>query len=367
MKPKTIRDGVTLSSGSRVLENGYAAALKRSAFALRLIVKAFYEGVVRNKSVLLIGVSLFYLLGACTAPVFDPKNFVFIRGGEFTMGSPENEVGREDHIIVNSNSNDEFSFSPRLWDREILHQSSETQHQVKLSDFYMGKYAVTVGEFRKFVEATGYQTEAEKRVLSDIVVNNETWKAVAINWRHGVSDSMRPQNEENHPVLHVSWNDAVAYCKWLSKETGKKFRLPTEAEREYACRAGTTTPFNTGNNLTTDQANYDGNYPYNDNPKGVYRENTVAVNSFVPNAWGLYNMHGNVFEWCSDWYGGTYYDECKANGTVTNPAGPSKGSDRVLRGGGWGNPAGSCRSADRGDFTSRNPNGDVGFRVVFVP
>ena len=345
MKPKTIRDGVTLSSGSRVLENGYAAALKRSAFALRLIVKAFYEGVVRNKSVLLIGVSLFYLLGACTAPVFDPKNFVFIRGGEFTMGSPENEVGREDHIIVNSNSNDEFSFSPRLWDREILHQSSETQHQVKLSDFYMGKYAVTVGEFRKFVEATGYQTEAEKRVLSDIVVNNETWKAVAINWRHGVSDSMRPQNEENHPVLHVSWNDAVAYCKWLSKETGKKFRLPTEAEREYACRAGTTTPFNTGNNLTTDQANYDGNYPYNDNPKGVYRENTVAVNSFVPNAWGLYNMHGNVFEWCSDWYGGTYYDECKANGTVTNPAGPSKGSDRVLRGGGLGQP---CRELSVG-------------------
>ena len=172
---------------------------------------------------------------------------------------------------------------------------------------------------------------------------------------------------DHYPVVGVSWDDAVAYGEWLSKKTGRKFRLPTEAEWEYACRAGEKTPFNTGENLTTDQANYDGNYPYNGNAKGEYRQKTVAVESFEPNKWGLYNMHGNVWEWCSDWFGGKYYDECKASGTVTNPAGPSTGSDRVLRGGGWGSNAGRCRSATR-DWSSPGLRSDlVGFRLVFVP
>ena len=153
----------------------------------------------------------------------------------------------------------------------------------------------------------------------------------------------------------------------MSKKSGKTYRLPTEAEREYACRAGTTTSFNTGNNLTTDQANYEGNYPYNGNPKGVYRLNTVPVNSFSPNAWGLYTMHGNVAEWCSDWFGGRYYDECKESGTVSNPAGPATGSLRVLRGGSWYYDAVRCRSAYRYCYTPDSRNRNVGFRLVFVP
>ena len=177
-------------------------------------------------------------------------------------------------------------------------------YKVKLSGFYMSKYAVTVAEFRKFVEATAYQTDAEKGDGS-FVWNGKTWeKKAGINWRYRVSGSVRPAAEDNHPVLHVSWNDAVAYCEWMTKQTGKTCRLPTEAEREYACRAGSITQFNTGKNLTTDQANYNGNYPYAHNPKGLYRSNTVLVNSFTPNAWGLYNMHGNVWEWCSDLFGG---------------------------------------------------------------
>ena len=198
------------------------------------------------------------------ATTLDLQNFVSIRGGTFTMGSPENEA---------SPVSDEVP-----------------QHQVRLSDFYMGKYEVTVAEFRKFVQESGYRTEAEKA--------NESK-----TWRHGVSGSVRPASEDNHPVVYVSWNDAVEYCNWLSFKTGKTFRLPTEAEWEYACRARSSTPFNTGYNLTTAQANYYGNYPYNNNQKGIYKENTVPVNSFAPNAWGLYNMHGNVWEWCSDWYG----------------------------------------------------------------
>ena len=268
-------------------------------------------------------------------------DFVLIHGGEFTlMGSPETEVGRA---------------------------TDETQHQVKVSDFYMGKYEVTVGDFRKFVEATNYKTDAENGDGSHVFDGTALQKKAGINWRYGVSGSMRHKSEENHPVVHVSWNDAVEYCRWLSEKTGKSYRLPTEAEWEYACRAGSRTPFNTGENLTTDQANYNGNYPYNNNPKGLYRQNTVPVDSFAPNAWGLYNMHGNVLEWCSDWYGKTYYDECKANGTVINPVGAAIGSFRMLRGGGWNFNAGSCRSASRYGITPGDRAATVGFRLVFVP
>jgi len=250
--------------------------------------------------------------------------FVPIRGGEFTMGSPVSEAN---------------------------HQDDETQHQVRVSDFSMSKYAVTVAEFKRFVDATGYCTDAEK-------MSNTK------NWRYGVS-GLRPQSEEDHPVVYVSWNDAVAYAKWLSAKTGKHFRLPTEAEREYACRAGSRMPFDTEENLTTNQANFNGNYFYNDHPKGVYRQNTVAVNSFTPNAFGLYNMHGNVWEWCSDWYGKTYYEECKANGTVTNPAGPESGAYRVIRGGGWDYFAEYCRSACRNSRSSASRNSHVGFRLIY--
>jgi len=251
-----------------------------------------------------------------------PPNFVLIKGGEFTMGSPSSEAER--------------------------YSDESPQHQVRLSDFYMAKHEVTVAEFRKYIEESGELTEAEK--AKD-----------ARTWRHGVNGQLRPQSEENHPVIHVSWNDADAYCKWLSKKTGKTYRLPTEAEWEYACRAGTTTPFNTGNNLTTDQANYNGNYLYNKNLKGQYRTNTVAVESFAPNAWGLYNMHGNVWEWCSDWFG------AYGSGAVTNPTGTATGSYRVLRGGSWNHDAEYCRSANRCTLTPGFRSNPVGFRLVFVP
>jgi len=316
MKPKTIRDLIP---------------------AILLAVLLLFSGALPAKA---------------AAALFKPANFVLIQGGEFTMGSPEGEVGRAEIIA--------------FWQKYGI-EYSETQHQVRVSNFSMSRYAVTVAEFRKFVEATGYQTDAEKGGGSWIWIGSEAVKTAGVNWRYGVSGSVRPLSEENHPVVHVSWNDAVAYSKWFSTKTGKHFRLPTEAEREYACRAGSGTPFNTGENLTTEQANYDGNYPYYNNPKGVYRENTVSVNSFAPNAWGLYNMHGNVYEWCSDWYGGTYYDDCKANGTVSNPAGPATGSYRVLRGGSWRNYAEFCRSAYRDRSTPVNRNFNVGFRLVFVP
>jgi len=259
-------------------------------------------------------------------------DFVLIRGGEFTMGSPETEVGISSLGL----------------------SSNEIQHKVKVSDFYMSKYEVTVSDFKRFIVDSGYETNAEKG-------------GDPVNWQNGVSYRVRPKSEENHPVVNVSWNDAVAYCKWLSEKTGKSYRLPTEAEWEYACRAGSRTPFNTGENLTTDQANYNGNHPYNNNPKGEYQQNTFPVDTFALNAWGLGNMHGNVYEWCSDRYGETYYNECKASGIVINPAGPATGSFRVLRGGGWVSSAEGCRSARR-DFNSPSYRYNaVGFRLVLVP
>ncbi len=335
-----------------------ATAAKGSAAGNKgkpVTVEALYLASARSKRRRLLASSLFCFTGICFAglTIFSAAfpgltsmpssaNFVLIHGSEFTMGSPETEVGRS---------------------------TDETQHQVKVSDFYMGKYEVTVAEFRRFIAESGYKTDAEKGGDSWVWNGSEPVLTKGVNWRCGVSGRVRPKSEENHPVVHVSWNDAVEYCRWLSEKTGKWYRLPTEAEWEYACRAGSRTPFNKGENLTTSQANYNGNYPYNNNRKGQYRAKTVAVDTFAPNAWGLYNMHGNVWEWCDDVYSGTYYDECKAKGLVENPGGPAPevGSYRVIRGGGWNFNAEICRSAFRAYDTPVRRFFSVGFRLVFVP
>jgi formylglycine-generating enzyme required for sulfatase activity len=135
------------------------------------------------------------------------------------------------------------------------------------------------------------------------------------------------------------------------------YRLPTEAEWEYACRAGTAGPFNTGNNVTSDQANYDGDNPYGRNVKGRFRQETTPVGRFTPNSLGLYDMHGNIWEWCWDWYG-------DYSGAATDPQGASSGTFRVERGGAWHNHGTFLRSAYRGSFIPPHKGSDLGFRVV---
>jgi len=249
---------------------------------------------------------------------------------------------------------------------EVDRSEEEIQHQVKVSKFFMCKYAVRVADFRTFIEASSYLTDAEKQGGS-VIISEKVEYRKGVNWRHGVSGNVRDEGEENHPVLHVSWNDAVAYCTWMTETMGKPFRLPTEAEREYACRAGSRTPFNTGENLSADLANFDGSHPYNNSPTSEFRKNTVAVDAFAPNAFGLYTMHGNVWEWCGDWYDENYYATCKEAGTVTDPPGPVNGSTRVLRGGCWSNYGRYCRSANRSYDNAEHHHGHVGFRLVFVP
>ena len=165
----------------------------------------------------------------------------------------------------------------------------------------------------------------------------------------------------NRPVETVSWDYAVRFCQKLSQRTGKNYRLPSEAEWEYACRAGTKTPFSFGDNITTDLVNYDGTYPYKSAPKGKYREQTTDVGTFPPNAFGLYDMHGNVWEWCEDDWHENYID-APTDGSAWNSQ--SGSNTKLLRGGSWYLYARLCRSASRNGYSRVNRDGYSGFRVV---
>jgi len=171
------------------------------------------------------------------------------------------------------------------------------------------------------------------------------------------------------PVEDVSWNDAQEFCKKLSQKTGRTYRLPSEGEWEYACRAGTTTPFHFGETITSALANYNGNSTYQSEPKGKYREQTIDVHSFLPidtgfytpNAFGLYSMHGNVWEWCEDTYHKNY-EGAPTNGSAWNGGGD--GTIRLLRGGSWIYDPWYCRSASRFNHVAGIRSYDYGFRVV---
>jgi formylglycine-generating enzyme required for sulfatase activity len=225
---------------------------------------------------------------------------VCIPPGEFMMGSPSDE---------------------------LLRKSNEgPQHRVRITnDFYIGSTEVTQAQYAAIMET-----------------NPSHFKG------------------EDNPVETVSWNNAVEFCRKLSEMEGKKYRLPTEAEWEYACRAGTTTPFYTGETIDTSQANYNGREVYGNGTKGVFRRGTIAVGGFPPNAFGLYDMHGNVWEWCQDWYASNYYSTSPA----TDPQGPSTGDHRVLRGGCWIVYPRSCRSTVRDWNTPVNRLSSNGFRIL---
>jgi len=167
----------------------------------------------------------------------------------------------------------------------------------------------------------------------------------------------------NRPVETVSWNDAVEFCQKLSAKTKRQFRLPSEAEWEYACRAGTTTPFYFGDTISTAQANYDGNQIYGSGEKGEYRQKTTDVGSFPPNAFGLYDMHGNVWEWCLDHYHASY-EGAPTDGSAWIDKNAKEGATRVRRGGSWDFPPVACRSACRFYYNPRATDYFIGFRIV---
>jgi formylglycine-generating enzyme required for sulfatase activity len=228
-------------------------------------------------------------------------------------------------------------------------------HSVTVSDFYMGETEVTVAQFEAFVKATNYQTDAEKRTggYGSWIWNGSEWEEKdGVTWRCDVGGNVRSRSDYNHPVLHVSWNDAEAYCEWLSRTTGKSYKLPTEAEWEYAAGGGSTGRTKWAG---TDSESSLGSYAWyyaNSNSQ------THPVGTKSPNGLGLYDMSGNVWEWCSDWYKG--YPGSSGVSDYT-------GSSRVSRGGSWNFNSGYCRVANRYYFTPFSRYNYLGFRVVLVP
>ncbi|NEO35505.1 MAG: formylglycine-generating enzyme family protein [Moorea sp. SIOASIH] len=228
----------------------------------------------------------------------DPLDMVYIPAGRFSMGSSIRERWIDDR--------------------------ERPQHQVTIPPFFLGKYQVTQAQ----------------------------WKAVVQNLpkvKHDLDPDPSEFKGENRPVERVTWFDAVEFCDRLSKYTGKQYRLPSEAEWEYACRAGTTTPFHYGETITSELANYKASDTYAKEKKGEYRRKTTPVRSFPPNSFGLYDMHGNVWEWCAD----PFHDNYK--GAPTDASVWSKKHNPfnyyIMRGGSWNTEAGDCRSAFRSDYS----------------
>ena len=272
-----------------------------------------------NKKLMKIIVLIIFLL-AVQFIYGQPIEMAFISGGTFTMGSQANEANRN---------------------------NDETLRQITVSSFYMGKYIVTQAEYERIMGSNPSRFKQEDAVMP---IENVSWFN-AIEFCNKLSE-----NEGLSPAYTITGTGNERTVTWNRNSNG--YRLPTEAEWEYACRAGTTTTFNTGSNITTNQANYDGKSPYNNNAAGVYIRKTTPVGSFPANAWGLYDMHGNVWEWCWDWYGNY------TAGAQTNPIGPASGTYRVLRGGSWFDGGRNLRSAARFNYYPGNRNYFFSFRVV---
>jgi len=242
----------------------------------------------------------------------------------------------------------------KMGSNDIDARINETPHTVTVGNFAMMIYEVTVNDFKQFVDDTNYQTEAEKGIggYGSLLYGDRSREyKEGVNWKCGFNGNQLTKSEYNHPVVHISWNDAVAYAEWLSLKTGLKWRLPTEAEWEYAARGGQNYKYAGSDDIET---------------VGWYRKNSGYnihdVGQKSPNDFGLYDMTGNAWEWCSDFFGREYYKSSPSE----NPLGPSYGSPRVLRGGSLAHDAKYCRVSQR---HSRRPdirNSYNGFRLVIV-
>ena len=281
---------------------------------------------------------------------------VLIPAGRFLMGSGAAELDRvkqasgKTHVLGDQGQSDE-----------------DPQHEVALTKpFFMGIHPVTRGQFAAFVADSGYKTDAEKTGSS------VTWDALRWDKVPGAFWK-KPgfEQTDEHPVVCVSHNDAVAFCEWLGKKSGRAIALPTEAQWEYACRAGTATAYPWGDDAdggkgwcnAADQSarkaigekwlyfNWDDAHAF-----------TSPVGKFKPNAWGLYDMLGNACQWCADWFDKGYYKDSPKE----DPAGPAKGTQRVLRGGGWFAAPMTCRSASRDRMMPDYSYSTFGFRAISI-
>jgi formylglycine-generating enzyme required for sulfatase activity len=301
---------------------------------------------------------------------------VLVPAGEFLMGSTESV----DELLKT------FPAYKVAAKTDYLFQDEFPRHRVRITKpFYLGQCEVTVGQFKKFVAASGYKTEAERtdpgrnevERADRARLGNGGWGYNAqtrtcegrdpkYNWLHpGFAQT------DDHPVVNVTWNDAAAFCQWLSRSEGKTYRLPSEAQWEYACRGGSTTRYSNGDDPgqlarvahVQDAAGRD-EFPHVQEilmPKdGKF---TAAVAGLPANRFGLNDMHGNVWEWCADWYAKDYY----AHSPLEDPTGPDSGVRRVRRGGGWNSFPLYARSSFRNWNTPCSRCVNLGFRVLREP
>ncbi len=289
------------------------------------------------------------------------QKLVLIPAGEFMMGTAET-IEELDTAFPGYN----------LKKRSHLCDDEKT-HRVRITKpFYLGIHEVTIGQFKQFIKDADFKTEAERDGKGGYAIDVKTGKfdkKPEFSWRNpGWVQT------DNHPIVNVTWADAVAFCNWLSKKEGKTYRLPTEAEWEYACRAGTKTRYHSGDdpetlikvaNIADASGEKLGKLQYRDWAQFALKgsdgyTHTAPVGSFKPNAFGLYDMHGNVWEWCSDWYGEDYYSKSPAE----DPKGPERGGMRVRRGGAWHTFPLWVRASFRNNNTPESRYFNLGFRVA---
>ncbi len=233
---------------------------------------------------------------------------VRVPGGKFTMGAADGE--------------------------KEANENEYPQQTLILPEFWMGQYVITQAQWRA---AMGPKVINAKQTA---YISNRVKKPL-------------------QPIENIFWTDAVDFCQKLSRQTRRDYRLPSNAQWEYACRAGAITPFHFGDTLTPTLANYNGNYTYDQGPKGIYREQTTEVGCFPPNAFGLYDMHGNVWEWCLDGW-----QSFEAGGSSEQAVQRLSGQKKSLRGGSWFYLPTNCRSAYHLTYPFHNRTDDIGFRVV---
>ncbi|MFO0031916.1 MAG: formylglycine-generating enzyme family protein, partial [Cyanobacteriota bacterium] len=258
-----------------------------------------------------------------------------IPAGTFWMGSPEGEEGRR--------------------------ESEGPMRQVRLGEFLMSQTPITQAQWR---EVAGWEEREAEKWERELRASPSYFVATKGQARLFQARLFKDEaSTDGRPVEQVSWEDAMQFCSRLSQRTGRRYTLPSEAQWEYGCRAGTTTPFAFGETLTDELANYRASETYGKGPKGAYREQTTPVGMFPANGWGLKDMHGNVWEWCLDqWHGN--YEGAPEDGSAWLT---EEGGDRLLRGGSWLNDPRYCRSADRLRFQPGSASFTFGFRVVCLP
>jgi formylglycine-generating enzyme required for sulfatase activity len=282
---------------------------------------------------------------------------VLVPSGEFMMGSKESAAQLASAFKKYEDFGADFT-------------NEYPYHRVRITEpFYMGICPVTRGQFQAFVKDSGYVTAAEKdKNGGHGYTGSELTASREYSW-HNVGF----KQADDHPVLDVSWDDACEFCRWLSRREKRTYQLPREAQWEYACRAGTSSRYYNGDDPemlaqvgNVADAAYRREFPYYA-PSMIRASDgyvfTSPVGKFRPNSFGLYDMHGNVLQWCRDWYDPKYY----AVSPRDDPPGPARGSRRVWRGSGWGASPGPCISAYRGGWPPSGSDVCIGFRVVWEP